>query len=55
MYYETVDTDYYAAALIIFAVYEKAERIRKKFIVTGYKIWGKSRAPRFSWVPTNQA
>ena len=42
-------------ALISFAVYEKAEWIRKIYIVTGYKIWGKSRTPRFSWVPTNQA
>ena len=42
-------------ALISFAVYEKAERIRKKYILTGYKIWGNSRTPRFPWVPNNQA
>ena len=47
--------NYYATALISFAIYEKPEWKGKNYIVTGYKIWGKSRTPRFSWVPTNQA
>ena len=55
-YYETDDPDYYATALTSFAVYEKAELIKKNLTsLQGYKVWGKSRTPRFSWVPTNQA
>ena len=34
----------------------KAERIKRNYIATGYKIYeADSRTQRFPWVPTNQA